>query len=177
MTDTQRGAEKYRAERIALRERLVLGREMREMSVEQLASEVGCSTGLIRMIEEDWASVTHPAIAARILAECGVRDPKCLIYMTARRRWATLPKSIPKPKREQKPKKKPERKPAGVVINFEQVFTLCKVNKLNLGEACEKLGHARGYLYGRQRDMGTLPEDEARKLAEILGVEVREICK
>lgn len=91
--------ERYDEENIAFRERMRLGREMRGISIGEMAQLARVSTGLIIGIEEDHTFITHPNIAARVMAEAGVRDKRMMRHIVHRKHWGMLPR-IPRQRAE-----------------------------------------------------------------------------
>lgn len=94
--------EEWAAENAALREQIRKAREARNATREELGWLAKCSEGLIRGIEEDETFITHPRIAARILAECSITDREMLKHLTPQCRWSRLAKKIRKPSPDKK---------------------------------------------------------------------------
>ena len=69
------------------------------MSVDEMAHMCRCSPGLILMLEECGSEITHPRIAARILAEYGIREKAALKLLVHKRHHKALPE-IPRPRAE-----------------------------------------------------------------------------
>ena len=84
-------------ENLALRERMKFGREMRGITIPEMAKLTRISTALVEWLEDSPVCVTHPKIAARVLAECLITDQSMLKHLTAKCRWEHLPK-IPRRK-------------------------------------------------------------------------------
>lgn len=84
--------ERWDEENLALRERLRLGREMRGVSIPEMAKLARVSPALVRGVEEDHTFITHPNIAARVMAEAGVRDKRMMRHLVHKKHWRNLPR-------------------------------------------------------------------------------------
>ena len=93
-------AEEWAEENLAFRERIRLGREARGISITEMGKLTRVSGNLVYRLENEWNFITHPKIAARICAECGIKETKMLRHLTSQDRWPFLPRRMPRPRSE-----------------------------------------------------------------------------
>ena len=177
-------------QRIELRARMVQAREALALTRRELGIAAGCSEGLVRILEEDWASVTHPNIAARILAELEIREPDQLRCLTAKRRWNRLPeiparKGLARAKQEiievrqlvdPLPPIRVIREENGFVqVNWARLEQIIQKAGTNWSELSLNAGHSYDYLAGKKRAGGRMREEDAWEIARVLGTKVERV--
>lgn len=63
------------------RDYMVKARKKQKLTITQMAARCAISTGLIRLLEEDETSVTHPNIARRVGEAYGLSNRRTLMLM------------------------------------------------------------------------------------------------
>ena len=163
--------------RAALREELRRGREARGLSRRELAKLAGCSETLIMILEEDIKSVTHPRIAARIFAECGIRDRERLRTVTNKCRWRELP-DIPEPTQIIRPKAKPARVETAMVrLNAKRLEEIVVEKHMTYRAISLAIGRGEGYIYETTHKDRRIPYVTLESIAGMLDVKPEELVK
>lgn len=166
-------------EREALREEMRQGREARGLSRRELAKLVGCSETLIMILEEDIKSVTNPRIAARIFAECGIREKERLQLVTNECHWEKLP-DIPEQKRpiRRALAKRPARVETAMVrLNAKRLEEIVVEKHMTYRAISLAIGRGEGYIYETTHKDRRIPYVTLESIAEMLHVKPEELLK